>query len=56
MTNMRTEGLSFYFKSRATRFYTPLCQSVGRSVGRSSFYFFGVFKPFGLTAPSQMRL
>ena len=29
-------------------------RSVGRLVGRSPFYFFGIYKLFGLTAPSQI--
>ena len=40
------------FLSRATRFFTPLCQSVGWLVGQSPFYFFGVFKLFELSQPT----
>ena len=67
-TKRFAKGVSFYatslclylliFKSRATRLYTPLCRSVGRLVGRlvgwSLFYFFGVFELFEHTAPAQM--
>ena len=46
------------FLVACTRLYTPLCPSVGwsvgRSVGLSPFYFFGVFERFKLTAPTQM--
>ena len=45
----------FLFHSRATRLYTPLCRSVGRSVG-PLLTFSAFFKLFGLTAPSQMPL
>ena len=53
LCNMHVDQSIGCFKSRATRLYTPLCRSVGRSVG-PLFYFFGVFELFEHTAPAQM--
>ena len=57
-----SHAYSFTLFSRMLRDSSPRCVGwsvgwlVGWSVGQSLFYFFGVFKLFGLTAPSQMPL
>ena len=43
----------YNFQLRPTQLYTPLCRSIGRLVGRSPFYFFGVFERFEPSALAQ---